>query len=202
MTLTALKKAPSHRQGSARFPRRCLPVRSTSPLTMPLSTARTGEKVILVRLETSPEDIEGMHCFPGHPDRSRRHDLSRGRCGPWHGHAAAVVRLRRHAQFDEEAKTVTIDGKAYPRGRLHLPGRLHRQRVRRRRSRPWKPPSPATSAASWAGPTRSARLQVRTNADTPRDTEQARDVRRRGHRPVPYRAHVLRGRTVSRPCAR
>ena len=33
---------------------------------------RKGEKVVLVRLETSPEDIEGMKYSPGHPDRPRR----------------------------------------------------------------------------------------------------------------------------------
>ena len=31
-----------------------------------------GEKVVLVRLETSPEDIEGMKCRTGHSDRPRR----------------------------------------------------------------------------------------------------------------------------------
>jgi pyruvate,orthophosphate dikinase len=35
------------------------------------------------------------------------------------------------------------------------------------------------------------KLGVRTNADTPQDAKIAR-VRRRGHRPVPHRAHVLR----------
>ena len=46
------------------------------------------------------------------------------------------------------------------------------------------------------------RLRVRTNADTPRDAQQAREVRRRGHRPVPHRAHVLRGRPYRRRAAR
>ena len=35
-----------------------------------------GEKVVLVRLETSPEDIEGMKAAQGISDRSRRYDLS------------------------------------------------------------------------------------------------------------------------------
>ena len=54
-----------------------------------------GEKVVLVRLETSPEDIEGMQVAAGHPDRPRRHDLPRGRRGPRHGHLLRL-RLRRH----------------------------------------------------------------------------------------------------------
>ena len=37
-------------------------------------------------------------------------------------------------------------------------------------------------------------MSVRTNADTPEQTANARRVRRRRHRPVPHRAHVLRGR--------
>ena len=53
--------------------------------------ANRGEKVVLVRLETSPEDIEGM--VAAH--RPRRHDLSRRRGGPRHGHLLCL-RLRRH----------------------------------------------------------------------------------------------------------
>ena len=41
----------------------------------------------------------------------------------------------------------------------------------------------------WADKMR--RLKVRANADTPNDAAKAREVRRRGHRPVPHRAHVL-----------
>ncbi len=35
-------------------------------------------------------------------------------------------------------------------------------------------------------------MGVRTNADTPEDAKRRPRVRRRGHRPVPHRAHVLR----------
>ena len=35
---------------------------------------KRGEKVVLVRLETSPEDIDGYEGFSGHPDRPRRYD--------------------------------------------------------------------------------------------------------------------------------
>ena len=37
-------------------------------------------------------------------------------------------------------------------------------------------------------------MAVRTNADTPEQTQQRHRVRRRRHRPVPHRAHVLRRR--------
>jgi pyruvate,orthophosphate dikinase len=43
----------------------------------------------------------------------------------------------------------------------------------------------------WAD--RHRRMKVRTNAETPEDCRMAR-LRRRGHRPVPHRAHVLRRR--------
>ena len=45
-------------------------------------------------------------------------------------------------------------------------------------------------------------LGVRANADTPEDARQAARVRRRGHRPGPHRAHVLRRRSHRRSCAR
>ena len=57
--------------------------------------AKSGKKVVLVRLETSPEDIEGMHYAAGHSDRPRRHDLPRGCCRARHGHLLRL-RLRRH----------------------------------------------------------------------------------------------------------
>ena len=37
-------------------------------------------------------------------------------------------------------------------------------------------------------------MSVRANADTPADAATARTLRRRGHRPLPHRAHVLRRR--------
>ncbi len=54
---------------------------------------------------------------------------------------------------------------------------------------------PAFRRLHEAGPTTSAVMNVRTNADTPEDAEHRHRVRRRGHRPVPHRAHVLRHRS-------
>ncbi len=55
-----------------------------------------GSKVILVRWETTPDDLHGMIAAQGHPHEPRRKDVSRGRGGPRHGQA---VRLRcREAQ--------------------------------------------------------------------------------------------------------
>ena len=57
--------------------------------------AARGEKVVLVRLETSPEDIEGMKGCSGYPDRPRRYDLPRSRCCPRYGYLLCI-RMRRH----------------------------------------------------------------------------------------------------------
>ena len=50
---------------------------------------------------------------------------------------------------------------------------------------------------AWADEFR--RLRVRANADQPDQVGQRRRLRRRGHRPVPHRAHVLRRATASPP---
>ena len=47
--------------------------------------AARGEKVVLVRLETSPEDITGMKSAEGYPDRPRRYDQPCSSCCPWYG---------------------------------------------------------------------------------------------------------------------
>ena len=49
------------------------------------AAAARGEHVILVRIETSPEDIRGMAVAGGHPDRTRRHDESRRAGGTANG---------------------------------------------------------------------------------------------------------------------
>ena len=41
-----------------------------------------GEKVVLVRIETSPDDFHGMAVAQGHPHRPRWRDLARGRRRP------------------------------------------------------------------------------------------------------------------------
>ena len=79
-----------------------------------VAAAKTGMKVLLVRNETTPEDIEGM-------------DLAQGilTCrGGMTSHAAVVARgMGRCAvvgcgalRIDEENKTLTVDGKVYHEG--------------------------------------------------------------------------------------
>ena len=49
------------------------------------AAAKIGLKVILVRVETSPEDIHGMHAAQGISDGTRWNDFACGRGGPRHG---------------------------------------------------------------------------------------------------------------------
>ena len=67
---------------------------------------QAGRKVILVRVETSPEDIHGMKAARGHPHRARRHDQPRRRGRARHGQAlrrrrAAALRVDYAAQHDD-----------------------------------------------------------------------------------------------------
>lgn len=73
-----------------------------------------GEKVILVRQETSPEDLKGMHSAEGILTSS----------GGMTSHAAVVARGMGKccvagcgkARIDEEKKTMTVDGKVFKEG--------------------------------------------------------------------------------------
>ena len=132
--------------------------------------AKNGTKVVLVRLETSPEDIEGMHYAQG---------VLTVR-GGMTSHAAVVARGMGTCcvsgcgaiKMNEEAKTFELSGKTYKEGDWisidGSTGNIYGEKIK-------------TAAASisgdfdrlmsWADKFR--RLQVRTNADTPHDAQQA-----------------------------
>ena len=76
---------------------------------------KNKEKVILVRQGDHSRGHRGHGLLSGHPDRVRRHDLSRGRCGPRHGHVLPSSGCG-DLKIDEEAKTVTVNGKTYHEG--------------------------------------------------------------------------------------
>ena len=110
-----------------------------------------GEKVVLVRLETSPEDIEGMKASQG---------ILTVR-GGMTSHAAVVARGMGKCcvsgcgdiKMDEENKQFELAGKVYHEGDwLSIDGEFGR-------------------VMGWADKYR--RLGVRTNADNPHDTAQA-----------------------------
>ena len=139
--------------------------------------AARGEKVVLVRLETSPEDIEGMKAAQG---------ILTVR-GGMTSHAAVVARGMGKCcvsgcgaiVMDEENKQFTLAGKTYHEGDwLSLDGST---------GNIYDGAMPTVDASvggdfgrimAWADKFR--RLQVRTNADTPHDAAKARELGAQG----------------------
>ena len=132
-----------------------------------------GEKVVLVRLETSPEDIEGMKASEG---------ILTVR-GGMTSHAAVVARGMgtccvsgcQEIVMDEENKCFTLGGETFTEGsEISIDGST---------GRIYKGLIPKVDAAitgeferimAWADKYR--RLSVRTNADTPKDAAKAREL--------------------------
>ncbi len=133
-----------------------------------------NEKVILVRLETSPEDIEGMKAAQG---------ILTAR-GGMTSHAAVVARgmgtccvsgCSAISNFDEEQKTFVLSGKTYKEGDVisidGSTGNIYDGAI---------PTVDATISGdfgrimAWADKYRV--LGVRTNADTPKDAAKAREL--------------------------
>ena len=132
-----------------------------------------GERVILVRLETSPEDIEGMHAAQG---------ILTVR-GGMTSHAAVVARGMGtccvsgcgEIKIDEEAKVFELGGHTFHEGDYisldGSTGKIYKGDI-------------ATQEATvsgnferimeWADQFRT--LRVRTNADTPHDAQKAREL--------------------------
>ena len=132
-----------------------------------------GEKVVLVRLETSPEDIEGMKAAQG---------ILTVR-GGMTSHAAVVARGMGKCcvsgcgdiKMDEENKKFELAGKTFTEGSFisidGSTGNIYDGLI---------PTVDASIAGefgrimSWADKFR--KLKVRTNADTPRDAKKAREL--------------------------
>ena len=139
--------------------------------------ANRGEKVVLVRLETSPEDIEGMKAAQG---------ILTVR-GGMTSHAAVVARGMGKCcvsgcgaiNMDEANKQFTLAGKTYHEGDwLSLDGST---------GNIYDGAMPTVDASvggdfgrimAWADKFR--RLKVRTNADTPHDAAKARELGAQG----------------------
>jgi len=135
-----------------------------------VEAAKNGEKVILVRLETSPEDIEGMAMAQG---------ILTAR-GGMTSHAAVVARGMGKCcvagceglKVSEELKQFEANGKVYKEGDFislnGSTGYVYEGVI------PTKEPEMSGhfgTLMSWADEVR--RLKVRTNADTPKDAAQA-----------------------------
>ncbi len=128
------------------------------------------EKVVLVRLETSPEDIEGMAASQG---------ILTAR-GGMTSHAAVVARGMGTAcvagcsaiKFAEDEKSFTLGGKKYVEGDIisfdGSTGKIYDGEIK---TEPAKISGEFATIMAWADKYRN--LQVRTNADNPKDAKNA-----------------------------
>ena len=136
-----------------------------------VAEGKKGKKVILVRLETSPEDIEGMHYAQG---------ILTVR-GGMTSHAAVVARGMGTCcvsgcgaiKMDEENKQFTLNGKVYKEGDVSSldgsTGNIYGEGI---------PTVAADTSSGYFGrimelSDKYKALAVRTNADTPADAKQA-----------------------------
>ena len=128
--------------------------------------AVAGEKVILVRHETSPEDIQGMVDCEGILTST----------GGMTSHAAVVARGMgkccivgaKVLSIDYDAGTFTIDGKTYPEGtEISLDGTSGKVYMGILDSEESELTGDFAELMSWADEIK--KLQVRANADSPRD---------------------------------
>ncbi len=132
--------------------------------------ASLGRKVILVRLETSPEDIEGMHVSQG--ILTVRGGMTSHAAVVARGMGTCCVSGAGMIQVDEEAETFTVGQETYKVGDIisldGSTGNVYRGRIET---------VPATISGdfktfmTWADETRT--MKVRTNADTPEDARKA-----------------------------
>ncbi len=135
-----------------------------------IKKAKEGEKVILVRLETSPEDIEGM-------------DLAQGILtvrGGMTSHAAVVARGMGKCcvcgcgeiKINEKENTMEINGKTYKEGDYvsidGSTGNVYGEKIETVKA---SITGYFEKIMTWADEFR--RLQIRTNADTPKDAQTA-----------------------------
>ena len=134
--------------------------------------AEKGKKVILVREETSPEDLAGMVAAQG---------ILTAR-GGMTSHAAVVARGMgkccvagcKEIVVDESAKTLTINGKVYHEGdSISLNGTDGSVFTEAIRTLAPELSGDFGQIMEWADEART--LKVRTNADNPRDAQQAVD---------------------------
>ena len=135
-----------------------------------MEASKRGEDIILVRQETSPEDIEGMYASKG---------ILTAR-GGMTSHAAVVARGMgtccvagcAEASISEKKKTLVISGKTYQEGEwLSLDGSTGNVYGEALPTIDAQVSGNFATIMQWADECRT--LHVRTNADTPHDAEVA-----------------------------
>ncbi|MCH8045137.1 MAG: pyruvate, phosphate dikinase, partial [Planctomycetes bacterium] len=138
---------------------------------------QAGEKVLLVRKETSPEDIDGMHSAVGILTST----------GGMTSHAAVVARGwgrccvagAGEVLINERARKITIKGKTFSHGdTLSIDGSTGEVMVGSVATQTPKLSSDFAKVMKWADKYRT--MRVRTNADTPADAKRARQFGAQG----------------------
>ncbi|MGF1648828.1 MAG: pyruvate, phosphate dikinase [Hyphomicrobiaceae bacterium] len=132
----------------------------------------SGRPAILCRVETSPEDINGMHAATG---------ILTAR-GGMTSHAAVVARgMGRPCvsgagtlRIDQQAGTMTVGDRVFRAGDvITIDGTTGEVLLGEIKMRQPELSGDFAKIMTWAD--RARRMRVRTNADTPRDAQQARD---------------------------
>ena len=147
-----------------------------------------GKKVVLVRVETSPEDIHGMHAAEG--ILTTRGGMTSHAAVVARGMGKPCVSGAGSLRVDYAAGTMTAGGQSFKKGD-HITVDGSTGQVLAGKVEMVEPQLSGEFATliGWADKVR--RLGVRANADTPTDAEDCGPFRRRGNWTLPHRAHVF-----------
>lgn len=136
-----------------------------------------GEKVLLVRKETSPEDIDGMHSAAGILTST----------GGMTSHAAVVARGwgrccvagAGEVQINEKGRKITVNGKTFThKSTISIDGGTGEVMAGSIATKSPKLSGDFSKVMKWADKHR--KLGIRTNADTPADAKRAREFGAQG----------------------
>ena len=139
--------------------------------------AEAGESVILVRKETSPEDVDGMNAAAGILTST----------GGMTSHAAVVARGwgkccvagAGDIEINEKGKKIKVDGRTFGvKDRISLDGTTGEVMAGEVETQEPKLSGDFAKLMKWADEYRT--LDVRTNADSPADSKRAREFGARG----------------------
>lgn len=134
------------------------------------AAAERGERVILVRLETSPEDIEGMYAAKG--ILTVRGGMTSHAAVVARGIGTCCVSGCGDIKIDEEAKVFTVGGQSVKEGDfISLDGSTGNVYLEDIKTVDPEISGDFAKFMAWADEART--MKVRTNADTPRDAAKA-----------------------------
>ncbi len=148
--------------------------------------------IILVRGETTPEDIGGMEVASG--ILTSRGGMTSHAAVVTRGMGKCCVAGAGDCTVDENRKELRVKGKTFRQGDwLSLDGTTGRVIEGKLKTIPARPDDQdLVRFMSWVDPVR--KLRIRANADVPTRRQAGSPVWSRRHRPLPHRAHVLCGR--------